>query len=242
MEADARQLLALWAEKAPNLLPDRAGTYEPLRRPFSIAEMESLIAEWQYHVIFKRVAKPKLQSAVFMQHGPHRQHSSWKISTDDSGDQNLRELLNLAESAGTEFSADFGLIHRPTESDIEIGLASKSVSHLSKTKINLFVTTHLLKRYIPDVYWVTLFGKPYVNLFSRERLLSAPAYRVLELENGSILLQLTEHPPGSGESPSDHEAKKNLVKDHLNPQAFFSVEKGPDYKYSVPDFHWYPLH
>ncbi|MCC8963803.1 hypothetical protein H8A95_16150 [Bradyrhizobium sp. Pear76] len=243
-EADARRLLGLWAEVAPNLLPDRAGTYEPLKQPFSITDTASLIARWEYQVLFKRVAKPKLQSSVFMQYGPHRQHSTWKISIDDGGHPNLLELLSLAERAATEFSADFGFVHRPTQNDLDIGLASSSIAYLSraKSRVSLFVTTHLLKKYIPDIYWVTLFGKPYVDLFSRERLLSAPAYRVRELDNGSVLVQLTEHPVTSRELPKDYEARKKLVKEHLNPNAFFSVEKGLDFKYSAPDFRWDTMH
>src|SRR6476619_5796824 len=50
---------------------------------------------------------------------------------------------------------------------------------------NLFVVTHRLKKYLPDIYWMTVFGAPYVRLFSQELLLSAPAYQVQELENGS---------------------------------------------------------
>ncbi len=243
-EADARRLLGLWAEMAPHLLPDRAGTFEPLRKPFSITEMASIIAEWEFQILFKRVAKPKLESSVFVQYGPHRQHSTWKISIDDSGVANLLELLSLVERAATDFSTDFGFIHRPIESDIAIGLASSSISYLStaKRKIGLFVTTHHLEKYIPDIYWVTVFGKPYVNLFSRERLLSAPAYRVRELPNGSMLVQLTEYPPGLGEPPNSYETQKSLVKDHLNPKAFFSLEKGLEYEYSVPTFRWDLLH
>jgi hypothetical protein len=149
-------------------------------------------------------------------------------------------VLNLLDRASTDFSSDFAFIHKPTKYDIEIGLASSSISYLSTAKrsISLFVTTQLLRKYIPDIYWVTVFGKPYVDLFSRERLLSAPAYQVRELENGSVLIQLTEFPGESGEGPNSYETRKALVKAHLNSDAFFDLSKGVDHKYFVPEFSW----
>jgi hypothetical protein len=242
---DARRLIGLWAEIAPNILPDRAGTHEPLKQRFSITDLGNLLEGWEYQVLFKRVSKPKLHSSVFMQYGPHRRHSSWTISIDDPQNLNLPSVLNLLDRASTEFSADFAFIHKPTEYDIETGLASSSISYLSTAKrsISLFVTTHLLKKYIPDIYWVTMFGKPYVDLFSRERLLSAPAYRVVELKNGSVLMQLTEFPGESEEEPNGYQNRKDLVKNHLSLDAFFDPNKGADHKYFVPEFSWRePLH
>jgi hypothetical protein len=123
---DARRLIGLWAEIAPNILPDRAGTHEPLKRRFSIADLGGLLDGWEYQVLFKRVSKPKLHSSVFMQYGPHRRHSSWTISIDDPQNLNLPSVLNLLNRASTEFSADFAFIHKPTKYDIETGLASSS--------------------------------------------------------------------------------------------------------------------
>jgi hypothetical protein len=116
--------------------------------------LAGLLAEWEYHVLFKKVAKPKLHSSVFMQHGPYRKHSAWTISIDDRQNLNLAGMLNLLERAAPEFSADFAFLQRPTKFDIEIGLASKSISYLTAAKksLSLFVTTHHLKKYIPDMY------------------------------------------------------------------------------------------
>lgn len=244
-EYDARRLVSLWAEIAPNTLPDRVGQHEPLKRRFSITDLGGLLAEWEYQVLFKRVSKPKLNSSVLMQYGPHRRHSSWAISIDDHQNVNLPSMLNLLEQASTEFSADLAFIHKPMKCDMEIGLASKSISHLSSAKdsISLFITAHLLRKYIPDIYWVTVFGKSYVDLFSRERLLSAPAYCVRELENGSVLMQLTEFPGEGGEGSDSYQSQKTRVKAHLNSDAFFVLDKGTNYKYSVPEFSWRePLH
>jgi hypothetical protein len=64
------------------------------------------------------------------------------------------------------------------------------------------------------------------------------AYRVRELANGAILIQLTEHLDESDEALCSYQACKALVKGHLNSNAFFSLEKGTDHGYSIPKFVW----
>lgn len=233
-------MVGLWASTAPNILPDRVGTHEPGKRQFSPNDLDALLAEWEHNVLFKRAAKPRLQSSVFMQYGPHRKHSSWTIALDDPRNANVEELLKLLERASTEFSADFAFVHKPSMSDVEAGLASGSMTYLntSKTRLSLFITTHLLRRYVPDIYWVTVFGEPYVGLFSRQRLLTAPAYQVRELANGSVLVQLTESLDASDQALDNYQRRKVLVKEHLNSDVFFDLKKGVNHKYSVPDFVW----
>src|SRR5882757_6757942 len=88
-----------------------------------------------------------------------------------------------------------------------------------RTEKNLFVTTHDLSKYVPDVYWTTIFGAPYVKLFSREKLLSAPAHRVEELENGSVVLQLTPDLRDTVTDEAAFEGVRKAVKDHLDSDA-----------------------
>jgi hypothetical protein len=236
-EEDARRLIGLWARMAPGILPDRFGTYEPLKQKFSIGDIEGLLARWEYQVLFKRVVKPKLEASVFMQYGPHRKHSTWTISIKEKTDS-LLGLVDLLAGSAQEFCADFGFIHKPNDMDLDIGIASKSMSYLdvNKKNISLFITTHLLKVCIPDIYWITLFGKPYVNLFSRERLLSTPAYRVRELDGGAIMVQMTES-IGDLQS-SDYKSHKERIKEHLSRSAFFDLDRGGDYRYCAPEFKW----
>jgi hypothetical protein len=49
-------------------------------------------------------------------------------------------------------------------------------------------------RGLVDLYWINVFGPPYVKLFTREKLLQLPAYKTLEMPDGGIYLQLTQLP------------------------------------------------
>src|SRR5262245_18852044 len=192
-QQDARQLFQLWADNAFDFLPDRWGLYEPLRHRFSLSDLDEAIRTWEFAYHVKRVASPKLTSNIFMQYGPHRDHSTWTITLRNVKDFEQAAFCRLLECAAAVLSADLGFIHEITEAEIPRGRANESIGYLNTahTQKNLFLVTHDLRKWLPDIYWMTVFGRPYVELFSRERLLSCPAHSVKELDSGSIVIQLT---------------------------------------------------
>jgi hypothetical protein len=237
---DAHGLFRTWADIAPGFFPDRYGSNEPLRREFSLARLDEALKEWEYHYLLKRTAPPKLESNIFMQYGPHRTHSTWKISLKNINEFNQETFQKLLKTSAITFAADFGFIHRLTKIEIERGAQNQSITFLNSahTRKSLFVTTKMLRRAIPDIYWMTVFGSPYVRLFSRERLLSAPAYRVQELKNGAISIQLTEDVADTAKDELAFEKIRSRVKDHLSCNAFFDEKKPAGNQYEVPEFTW----
>jgi hypothetical protein len=240
---EARKLFNIWEQHAPGFFPDRAGIVEPLRKPFSLDLLDEALRDWEFMFILKRVASPKLEANVFMQYGPHRDgHSNWTISLRRLRDFDQAVFSNLLRHAASAFIPDFGFIHHITEAEIKrkqddtIGFLDSA-----RSEKNLFVTTHDLKKYVPDVYWTTIFGAPYVKLFSREKLLSAPAHRVEELENGSVVLQLTPDLRDTVTDEAAFEGVRKAVKDHLDSDAFLDARKGTEHRYAVPEFVWSPV-
>jgi len=240
---DARKLFQIWAETAFQFFPDRSGLYEPLRHHFSLSSLEEAIRIWEFVFFVERRAPPKLRGSIFMQYGPHREHSNWNIGLKNVKDFEQPAFCKMLECAAAAFSADFGFIHRITEMDMSRGLASDTTGFLdtARTEKHLFVPGHVLKRFVPDIYWMTVFGKPYVDLFSRERLLSCPAHRVQEMDNGSIIVQLTPELRDTAAEEAAFERARQDARNHLNNDAFFDPLKGPDYQYRVPEFSWGPI-
>jgi hypothetical protein len=240
---DARTLFQLWADNAFHFLPDRWGLYEPLRHHFSLSNLDEAIRTWEFAYHVKRVAAPKLESNIFMQYGPHRDHATWKIALKNVKDFEQSTFCRLLKSAASAFSADFGFIHKITDAEIARGRANDSIGYLNTahTEKNLFVVTHDLRKWLPDIYWMTVFGGPYVELFSRERLLSCPAHSVKELDSGSIVIQLTPELKDITAEEASFERVRHEARNHLNNDAFFDVAKGMDYRYRVPEFVWGPI-
>ena len=241
-QEDARKLFQLWAENAFQFLPNRWGLYEPLRHHFSMSSLDEAIRTWEFNFLVKKTASPKLEGYIAMQYGPHRSTACgplvWtpKILTNAA-------FCRLLERSAAAFSADFGLIHTITEADTSRGRAHGSVSFLdtAKTEKFLYVASPMLKKCVPDIYWTTVFGRPYVKLFSRERLLSCPAHRIKELDNGAIVIQLTPELKDIAAEEAAFERVRQDARNHLNNDAFFDPAKGLDYQYRVPEFVWGPI-
>jgi hypothetical protein len=240
---DAIKLFQIWAEDAPRFFPDRSGLHAPLRHHFSLASLDEAIRTWEYYFRVKRVAAPKLEGNIFMQYGPHRQHSTWSIGLKKAKDFDHAAFCKILERAAVTFTADFGFIHAIVEAETSRGLASGTIGYLdTETKEkDLHVTSHTLWKFVPDIYWMTVFGKPYVELFSRKRLLSCPAYRTHELHNGSIVIQLTPRLTHAIADEDAFERARHRARNHLDNDAFFDPLKGLDYKYRVPKFVWAPV-
>ena len=71
-----------------------------------------------------------------------------------------------------------------------------------------------------------------MNLMGRDRLLSAPAYEVREVDEG-VLLALSEDPRIW--SSAEYKAIEHRVVDHLGKEYFFSRDE-PERKTIAPDF------
>ena len=240
---DARKLFQIWADNASRFFPDRWGLYEPLRHRFSLSSLEEAIRTWEFVYYVKRKAAPKLSSSIFMQIGPHRQHSNWTIDLENVKDFDQPAFCKLLHRAAVEFSVDFGFIHRVGEMEMPRGLANDTIGFLDTAKTEKFfnVPSPMLKKFVPDIYWMTVFGKPYVELFSRERLLSCPAHHTYELDNGSVVIQLTPELRDTAAEEAAFERARQDARNHLDCDAFFDPVKGPDYQYRVPEFVWGPM-
>ena len=242
-QLDARKLFRLWADNAPDFFPDRWGLYEPLRHHFSLSTLENAIRIWEFSYHVKRTAAPKLESIVHMQYGPHRDHATWSICLKKLKDFEQSTFCQLLECAAVAFSAGLGFIHKIADAELPRARANDTVGFLNRarTEKDLYVVTRHLRKFLPDIYWMTVFGSPYVELFSRERLLSCPAYRVKELDNGSIVIQLTPELKDIATEEAAFEQVRQNARRHLDNDAFFDLAKGLDYRYRVPEFVWGPI-
>ncbi|MCA9700924.1 MAG: hypothetical protein KC431_25590, partial [Myxococcales bacterium] len=91
-----------------------------------------------------------------------------------------------------------------------------------RTKFTTMWSTHDLRRCLPNFHWGMIFGPPYIDLFGRDVLLSAPAHRVRELPSGQILIQLTEDLRDLETDYPRVAAARERVKDYLGRDAFWS--------------------
>jgi len=75
-----------------------------------------------------------------------------------------------------------------------------------------------LQQSLPGLYWLNFFGKPYLTLIGRERLLSAPAYKVETIDDG-VLVAL-DSDPAAWRTPAYRNCEERTL-DHLGRKYFF---------------------
>ena len=92
-----------------------------------------------------------------------------------------------------------------------------------------------VRRHLPGVYWLNLFGSPYVELIGLPRLRTAPAARVQQ-DGQCAVLQAYDVPE---EWPHRLEAKQRL-RHHLGDDLFFDRTR-PERRTRAPDFGLAPL-
>lgn len=200
---------------APTLSPEKYGNWEPLRTPFS--SNADLHGSWKSPFLWLR-KRPSATGSVFMVTGPRPQHASVTMAAR-SEEVDPAEIKGLLLAWAEKLDVDFAFLHRLTHEDVQQGIESQVVSPIDrgKTRFTMFVTTQVLSRGLPDVYWGTVLGPPYVKLFSREVILSAPAFSVTELRSGAIYIQLTAAYTDSDQAIT---SARERLKEHLGPDAF----------------------
>jgi len=233
---DGKLILSLWKQNLPNLLPDYFGNFEPIREKFDPENQDAALAAWRWPFLAVK-RKPAVESSIWMRKGKQAIHASWGISIERHAVAQ-DALLNLLRKAATALGADFACVHLLTASEIQRGLANKTIQFISKqrTKFTFMIGSPKLQRRIPELYWATVFGSPYVDMFGRERILSAPVFRVESLGRGCVMLQLTPNIGDLESGSPELERTRSAAKSHLGSDAFFRVEAEASARYRVPPF------
>jgi len=234
---DGREILELWKAYLPRLLPDKFGNWEPVDRPFDADNLSVALDNWKWPFLAER-AQPKVNCGIWMRKNAKQLLHSTLIWEFYLPIVEQNELLVFLRTAAIALKADFACLHLLTASEIERGRANRTVTALDKkaTQFNFFLASKDLKRRIPDIYWATIFGRPYLEMFGKERLLSTPAYQVDVFSEGIVLLQISEKLSEVADHPGTFRSARERAILHLGESAFFrsAAEAADDYR--APNF------
>jgi hypothetical protein len=219
---DGERILNLWEKHLPDCLPDRYGNWEPIDQVFDPRQRDTVLNHWQWPFLAER-HRPKMEASVWMRKGKKPLHASWKFAFN-FGEVSAEALRDFLRAASVELMADFSCITLLTQSEIDFGRLNRTAWNLDKraTRFDFAIYSQFLQKCIPDLYWVTVFGAPYVEMFGKSKLLSAPVYKAEALSDDIVLLQLTP----SLEAVQDagvFGGKKAVVKEYLGEEAFYKV-------------------
>ncbi len=215
----------------PEYMPIKWGWYEPLKQDFDPNQLESLLYKSGKtdNVWWKRTGKNKAEGSFMNRWGQDP-----KVCTDSTIALSVYEtsyqdkLLHYLKIASKTSEADIAYLDSIAEQYKEISDENHFASYG-----DLFITTHTLRHWLPDMPWTVVFGPAYVRLFGKERLLTCPAHKVEEIGDEMVFIQLTENIPDIHEKYEEVMQARTLAKKHLGEECFFKPERAYDYKNSM---------
>lgn len=154
-------------------------------------------------------------------------HNSVSLSLETfNSDKLQKNVRNLFTEMCLLLATDFARLQFYT--------AQENYNH--KRSIGTDIVLSDLMSGLPDVYAITVFGKPYLDFFGREKVLTSPCAKVEEVSTDLIWMQLTDYlfdERGSKESLLNI---REAVKAHLNNNAFYDILAPWEHQYGVPQF------
>ncbi|MCK7473646.1 MAG: hypothetical protein MZV49_09205 [Rhodopseudomonas palustris] len=142
---------------------------------------------------------------------------------------------SLMKKCSIDFECDFSFLHLREKKENCTPPPSSDYGYWGQRNRYhcLILSTHRLRKYLPDLYWGTVFGPAYVRHFGKDRLLSSPAFKVEEWGNEMVYIQLSENLLDLRSDRDGVRKEADRVKEHLGLDSFFNPEKGPGGEYRV---------
>lgn len=122
--------------------------------------------------------------------------------------------------ASAELDADLGIIEAVTGTYKERARASYAMPFS-----DLYLTTHVLRHWLPDIFWGTLFGQAYIEMFGLDTILNLPAAKVERVGSDKVYVQLTENIDDLENHPEVVLSRREEVKRALQCDAFYDANR-----------------
>ena len=219
-----------FCDSLPQVIPEKWGWWEPLNREFDSGDLKRLVPHGSVceTVYWKRSKRPKAEGAIatrWVSKSPKvlDTHSCIGL-TVELGQIEQADLVAYLKRASKQSRADFAFLDALSAPYREFAVESSSAPYGER----FMLSTHVLRHWLPDVFWATVFGPPYVRLFGKTRLLNAPASIVEELGPETIYLQLSEHITDAVNDFEGLASRRDLIKAHLGGDAFYEASRAYD--------------
>ncbi len=225
----ATKIIELINSYGKDFMPDKFDNYQPLKKKYNLENLDEVLEGWlneegnsvnkEYMMGSLLMDKSRSSKASYMVSWKKTQEPNFHFFSFDCDIEYLKKKGNLSKFL--ELSSKLCLVLNPVQGRI--------VNCMGK---HTFAPLDLRLRH-PELQWLNVFGKPYIELFGREKLLNTPCYKAYELSEDIIIIQLTE---SVFEDIPDEVRLK--VKEYLGKDAFVELGKSShNYKDGIaPNF------
>jgi len=200
-------------EYGKDFMPQKFGVYEPLKRQYNPSDINEVIDVWMENEMNREASKDEFAEGLLLMKATSRSKASYMISWRKE---------NKVHFNGFWFSVNIEYLKHKDNFDKFLSLCRELVCLIGPVygKIvnesipGAFEPIDLTIRH-PELHWMNFFGEPYIELFGREKLLSAPAHKVESIGDKVIAIQTTDNVF----EPIPNEIREK-IKTHLGENAF----------------------
>jgi hypothetical protein len=238
-QPDWRRILLI-QEQWPELRPVKCGPHEPLSIRYDVGKHDQIIEKCWHARSPKLIWRSEgnvFSGMLSTKFGPMPDYAGVPIWNErDELPDDLGFLSAFAKRVAIDCDGVFGMIHLLAEPEIgHMGAAGVIPAVFDPAaKYRFGISPMILRRWIPELFWATVFGPEYVELFGRARLLSAPCHVAKEIGQ-AVYVQLTESVFDMLTRFDEVQAARKRVKAHLSVvDAFWRSDAPRDHRYVVP--------
>ena len=222
-KSDGRRILQMISDLLPEFEPEFYNSCEPINKKFK--NIDTALGDWGKSFIWKRRKPSAFGMVTFGSAHPRRPFHTSLLLEGQLEAIDVQRLAHFFREFSKIFKPDIGLMH-----------VFPKIGRQTRQPI-LNLSTFVLSESLPNLYWATIFGRPYAKLFGKNRLLSTPAAVVTELADDTFYIQLTENVMDNRNRSKDVEVARQKAKEHLDSNAFFDAKLSTSHGYRTPEFH-----
>ncbi|MBV6623856.1 MAG: hypothetical protein KI793_13130 [Rivularia sp. (in: Bacteria)] len=236
IKSKGREFFYLLRTHLPAFTPFRYGAWEPLNNDFNFDNIEEPLQCWNHEYFVWKNKRHACEGIASMEN--KFIHSSIDI-IGKSKLVDCNQVVSFFLKTAELFKPDFAYIH--LFSDEELNTITEGINttfYDMSMPFRTGISTYELQKYIPNLCWGTIFGSPYIKLFTREHILSSPASKFQQLSENAIYIQLSENLTDLKSNYQSVNVSRKKVKQHLNNNAFLDFELGIKHQYNTPEFYF----
>jgi hypothetical protein len=222
------EFLHFYEASLPQLKPSVFNWTDPVNKPWNLSHYENYLPPDRFgdadNIYWRKRSAPK--ATGYFEVG--RKRKTGVCDELHSGVSFIVELNRLdifsvtdyVKSCCVRFDGDIAQIHWVTPQEKPMRRAEIDFDVQGANAGSEFVISSL-RHWLPALPWAVVFGDAYVRMFGMERLLSSPAFKVEQLSDSAVYIQLTPNLSDLEADYASFHATRLQVQAHLGSEAFF---------------------
>lgn len=262
--AFGEQFFGILRTRLPSAIPQYFGDSEPPRNLVDSTDLKPLLDCWgsQRTFVAQRKLPDVFMHAIFGERGVRRHPSLTFFQLQLTSAAELPNFIAFVREMSELCRADYAMAHVLTQCELANWIEERrrqpttwptppaeKIVETTTAKVHRIgfaatlrqiqcsrLYTANLQKCLPDLYWINVFGSPYIQLLTRARIIESGAPYVSELNYGALMVQLTDDLCDSQSHWSKYKSIRGECRDRLGTDIFCDQDRSKRGTYRTPSF------